>query len=59
MNNDKNNIVLYTVPDLCKILDMTPQSIRKYLNTGKIKGIKAGGKWLVSEEALKEFLRGN
>ncbi len=57
MSNDKN-IVIYTVPDLVKLLNMTPQSIRKYLNDGKIKGMKAGGKWVVEEEALREFLRG-
>lgn len=53
-----NEIIVYTVPELCKLLQMTPQSVRKYLNEGKIKGTKAGGKWLVSEEALREFLKG-
>lgn len=51
-------IKIYTVPELCELLQMTPQSVRKYLNEGKIKGIKAGGKWVVSEEALREFLKG-
>lgn len=55
--NDKK-LVIYTVPELCELLNMTPQSVRKYLNEGKIRGTKAGGKWLVDEEAIKEFLRG-
>lgn len=51
-------ITIYTVPELCDLLQMTPQSVRKYLNEGRIKGAKAGGKWLVDEEALREFLKG-
>ena len=57
MENNKE-IIVYTVPELCELLSMTPQSVRKYLNDGKIKGRKVGGKWLVSKEALKEFLNG-
>ena len=55
---NKGNIVVYTVPDLCKLLNTTPQTIRKYLNTGKIRGRKIGRQWLVDEEAVKEFLKG-
>ena len=35
-------LVIYTVPELCELLNMTPQSVRKYLNEGKIRGTKAG-----------------
>lgn len=51
-------IKIYTVPELCELLQLTPQSVRKYLREGKIKGRKAGTKWIVTDEALKEFLRG-
>ena len=52
-------IKVYTVPELSELLQMQPQSVRKYLKEGKIKGAKAGGKWVVSEEALREFLKGD
>ena len=55
---DKGNIVVYTVADLSKLLNTTPQTVRKYINEGKIKGRKVGRQWLVEEEAVKEFLRG-
>lgn len=55
----KKRIVIYTVPEISKLLHMTPQSVRKYLKEGRIKGRKAGVKWLVSEESLRSYLRGD
>ena len=53
-----NEIRVYTVPDLVKLLQLTPQSVRKYFKEGKIKAQKVGTKWLVSEESIREFLMG-
>lgn len=58
MDNKKGNITVYTVQDLSKILNTTPQTVRKYINEGKIQGRKIGRQWLVEEKAVKEFLRG-
>ncbi len=33
---------LYTVKDLSKILDVTPITVRKYITTGKLRGQKDG-----------------
>jgi len=55
---EKGNLVVYTVADLSKLLNTTPQTVRRYINEGKIKGRKVGRQWLVDEEAVKEFLRG-
>ena len=55
---EKGNLVVYTVADLSKLLNTTPQTVRKYINEGKIKGRKVGRQWLIEEEAVKEFLRG-
>ena len=53
-----SEIKVYTVPELVKLLQLTPQSVRKYLKDGRIKAQKVGTKWLVSEEAIREFLMG-
>ena len=53
-----DELKIYTVPELSNLLHLTPQSVRKYLKDGKIKGKKVGTKWLVSEEAIKNFLNG-
>ena len=56
--NNKGNIVVYTVADLSKLLNTTPQTVRRYINEGRIQGRKIGRQWLVDEEAVREFLRG-
>lgn len=53
-----SEIKVYTVPELAKLFKLSPQSVRKYLKEGRIKGQKVGVKWLVSEEAIREFLMG-
>lgn len=51
-------IKVYTVPEISKLFQLSPQSVRRYLKEGRIKGQKVGTKWLVSEEAIKKFLNG-
>ena len=55
---NKGNLVVYTVADLSKLLNTTPQTVRRYINEGRIQGRKIGRQWLVDEEAVREFLRG-
>lgn len=51
-------IRVYTVPELAKLFQLTPASVRRYLKEGRLKGRKVGTKWLVSEESIREFLKG-
>ena len=52
-------IKLYEVPDLVKILDLSRLTIQGYLRAGKIKGVKVGKQWCITEENLRDFLSGN
>ena len=51
-------ISVYTVPELSKLLHLTPQSVRKYLQEGRIQGRKTGVRWLVSDESIRNYLHG-
>lgn len=57
--SESKEIKVYTVPELVKLFQLNPQSVRKYLKEGRIKGRKVGTKWLVTEEAIREFLNGD
>ncbi len=48
----------YIVRDLAKILDLTEYTIRYYLRQKKLKGVRLGGRWYISEANLKAFLGG-
>ncbi|MCI0453626.1 MAG: helix-turn-helix domain-containing protein [Candidatus Dadabacteria bacterium] len=46
---------LYNLKELSKKLDVTGSTLRAYIRQGKIKGRKVAGKWLVSDEALRQY----
>ena len=49
---------LLTTEDVAKILLVKPDTLRKWLRTGKIKGVKIGSRlWRVWKSELKVFLR--
>ena len=48
-------ITLYSVPELSRIMNVTTMSIRNYIRQGHLKGQKLTGRWFVTEEEFKEF----
>lgn len=52
------NIKLYTLTDLEPVLGVTHRTLLTYVKSKKLKAVKVGGKWKVTEENLKAFLNG-
>lgn len=52
------SITLYTLTEIEPILGVTHRTLLSYIKDGKLKGVKVGGKWKVSEENLKKFING-
>ena len=46
---------LYTIKEIEPVIGKSRQSIIRYINEGKLKAIKLGNQWRISEEALEEF----
>lgn len=61
MNNEgtKNDFKMYTLPELEKMLTVSNRTLLNYIKDGRLKAVKIGGKWLVSEDNLKKFLNGD
>lgn len=49
---------LYTLTEIEPILGVSHRTLLDYVKKGKIKSVKIGGKWKVSEENLKAFING-
>ena len=49
------NLKLFTIKELESLLDVSQNTVRSYLRTGKLKGRKLGVKWFVTEESLTEY----
>jgi excisionase family DNA binding protein len=51
-----------TVEEVAERLQLTPDTVRRFLREGKIRGIKTspgkGGDWRIPESALAEYLAG-
>ena len=52
------DITLYSLLELSKKFDITTATLRTYIQQGRIKGQKFGGRWYVSENSLKLFFEG-
>lgn len=47
---------LYTLTELEPILGVTHRTLLTYIKDKRLKGVKVGGKWKVTETDLKAFL---
>ena len=51
-----DGLILYSVHELSITFNVTTASIRNYINHGHLKGQKVMGRWMVSEEAVEDFI---
>lgn len=49
-------IKLYTIEEVTDVLKVSRRTIYTYLKEGKLKAVKIGKYWRVSEENLQEFI---
>ena len=52
------DIRLYTLTELEPVLGVTHRTLQTYIKDGRLKGVKVGGKWRVTEETLRKFVNG-
>ena len=51
------DIILYSVPEISQVLNVTTNTTRTYLKKGKLRGQKINGKWVISYEDLMEYIK--
>lgn len=51
-----NTIKVYTLEEVAKILQLTRRTLYSYIKDGKLKAVKIGKYWRVSEEILQQFI---
>lgn len=52
------SLVLYTITEIEPILGVTHRTILQYIKDKKLKAVKVGGKWKITETNLKKFANG-
>ncbi len=58
MPREIGGIRYYELKEISEELDVTLHTLRVYVREGKLRGRKIAGKYIVTEEALREFLQG-
>ena len=51
-------IRLYTLTEIEPILGVTHRTLLTYIKDGRLRGVKVGGKWKISEDNLRRFING-
>lgn len=49
----------YDVQEVAKLLNLTAQTVRSYIKSGKFKAQKVGQRYFITEQCLQDFLRGD
>jgi excisionase family DNA binding protein len=47
----------WTVEEIAENLKVDQETVRRWLQDGKLKGVKVGKNWRVSTDALAEFIK--
>lgn len=50
---------IYDLKEVVKLLGLNIRTIRQYIKEGKLKASKVGTHYIVTEDAIKEFLKAN
>lgn len=52
-------IKIYNLHELEEMLQVTQRTLYNYIKAGRLKAVKIGGTWRVTEENLNAFLNGD
>jgi len=50
-------ITFYTIPEVAQALRVTPQTIRAWIKTGRLRSQRIGRPIFITEKNLREFLK--
>jgi predicted site-specific integrase-resolvase len=57
-NDEVAKFKLYSLKELEPILGITRKAMIGYIGTGRLKAVKLGNRWKVSQENLQKFVNG-
>jgi excisionase family DNA binding protein len=53
------SLTLYTITEIEPVLGVTHRTILQYIKDGRLKAVKVGGKWKITEANLMKFANGD
>lgn len=59
MNTEEKSLKVYELKEICELLKINLQVLRRYIKNGDIKASKIGRKYVITEANLQDFIKGN
>ncbi|NCC76222.1 MAG: DNA-binding protein [Clostridia bacterium] len=56
--SDIKLVRMYNSEEASKLIGLSVRTVKQYARTGRIQAQKIGNSWMISEEAIKRFLKG-
>lgn len=57
MNETKDNLSTYTIHEAAELLHLSPLTVRRYINEGKIRGFRVGKSLRITRAAVEDFIK--
>lgn len=48
--------VLYSITEVCKLLNVSDDTIRRMIKAGQLDGVKVRGQWRIRKESVDQYL---
>jgi excisionase family DNA binding protein len=55
--NTETDLQFYTVQEVASILKVTKETVRAWINEGKLEAFKAGRSWRIRHSSLRDLVR--
>lgn len=59
LEKEEKGLKVYELKEVCDLLKINLQVLRRYIKDGEIKASKIGRKYIITEESLKDFIKQN
>lgn len=59
MPRNVGTLMVYELPEVAEMLRLHLDTLRRYIREGRLRAAKVGKTYLVTEENLQDFLKGN
>lgn len=56
---EEKGLKVYELKEVCELLKINLQVLRRYIKDGEIKASKIGRKYIITEESLRDFIKKN
>jgi excisionase family DNA binding protein len=49
--------IVYTIPEACKLLKVSDDTIRRMIKSGQLEAVKVRGQWRIKKASLDKLLK--